>query len=110
MSGGCTDVAVHTDGVLSLAYRTTRTVAGAAYPAVTLQAFTFDLASGQEVTLDDLLGPAGRDAFVVACGRAAVQRVPHAAQALAEHGVLVGWATLDDGLLPGTVVAPLAGR
>ncbi len=36
--------------------------------------------------------------------------VPYVAQALARDGVPVPWATLGEGLRPGTPVAALAGR
>ncbi|MGI5127003.1 hypothetical protein ACQEVB_09345 [Pseudonocardia sp. CA-107938] len=143
INGGYRGQALNERGVLSVAYLVTRSVPGGAYPNQTLQTFVIDLRTGQEIPLDDVLTPAGRAAFVDACGKGLDPRldpndlcrttydtgpdapytvtrdglvaqpyneVPHAAQALAEQGVLVPWAALGDGLRPGTPIAALAGR
>jgi hypothetical protein len=144
VSGGYRGTTLNERGVLSVTYLVSRYVPRGTYPDQTLQTFVIDLATGQEIPLDDVLTPQGRTAFVDACRKGldpglggtdycgyaydsagpdapyTVTRdglvaqphneVPHAAQALAERGVLVPWASLRDGLRTGTPIAALAGR
>jgi hypothetical protein len=67
VSGGYRDTTLNEHGVLSVTYLVSRYVPQGAYPDQTLQTFVIDLATGQEIPLDDVLTPQGRTAFVDAC-------------------------------------------
>jgi hypothetical protein len=67
VSGGYRDTTLNEHGVLSLTYLVSRHAPQAAYPDQTLQTFVIDLATGEEIRLDDVLTPQGRIAFVDAC-------------------------------------------
>jgi hypothetical protein len=67
VSGGYRQTTLNERGVLSATYLVSRYVPGGAYPDQTLQTFVIDLATGQEIPLDDVLTPQGRAAFLDAC-------------------------------------------
>jgi len=67
VSGGYRDTTLNERGVLSATYMVFKFAAGAAYPNLILQTYVIDLATGQEIPLDDVLTPQGRTTFVDAC-------------------------------------------
>jgi hypothetical protein len=67
VSGGYRETTLNEHGVLSATYMISRYVPGGAYPDQTLQTFVIDLATGQEIPLDDVLTASGRTAFVEVC-------------------------------------------
>lgn len=67
VTGGLDGPVLNEHGVLSTAYHVERFVHGTAHPARTAVTFVIDLATGEEIPLDDVLTDQGRAAFVAAC-------------------------------------------
>ncbi len=63
VTGGLDGPVLNERGVLSTAYHVERSVQGTAHPARSALTFVIDLATGEEIPLDDVLTPQGRTDF-----------------------------------------------
>jgi hypothetical protein len=72
-SGGYDKPSLNEGGLLSFAYLISSYAEGAPHPNNEVRTYTFDLATGKALTLDDVLTPAGRTAFVAGC-KAAIDK------------------------------------
>ena len=102
IEGGYRGTALNEHGVLSTAYVVSRFVTGTAHPARTVQTYVIDLSTGEEIPLDDVLTPQGRDAFVAGCRKGLdpqLAGVDYCGDAFASRGPDAPYTVTREGLV-----------